>query len=89
MRYDMVDVYVAGRIHFVKLQDIGFVTILIILIVRRKLKAFVFAGLVCFVLAIPLFALHIFFTAERLTWYAVAFILTYTIISYFHPHTVQ
>jgi hypothetical protein len=32
-------------------------------------------GLILLILAIPLFALHIFFTAERFTWYAAGFFL--------------
>jgi len=39
-------------------------------------------GLCCLALAIPLFKFWIFFTAERLTWYAAAF-FTYSIVLLF------
>ncbi|MBU1326620.1 hypothetical protein KKB64_05370 [Patescibacteria group bacterium] len=58
-----------------KIQDIAFVVVFLILLFSKKPKAFVWAGLACLVLAIPLFAKWIFFTAERLTWYAAAFFL--------------
>ena len=57
-----------------KLQDIGFFTVLAILLYFRKPIWFVYAGLVCFALAIPLFAKWIFFTGERLVWYGAGFI---------------
>ncbi len=57
-----------------KIQDIGFLAALIILLFFRKPKVFIFAGLACFLLAIPLFAKWIFFTGERLVWYGAAFI---------------
>lgn len=59
-----------------KPQDIAFFIILGILIWRADNRALVLAGLICLVLAVPLFAGWIFFTAERLTWYAAAFFLT-------------
>ena len=58
-----------------KIQDIGFFIILAILFVLRKERWFVYAGLISLVIAVPLFAKWIFFTAERLTWYAAAFFL--------------
>jgi hypothetical protein len=58
-----------------KIQDIGFFIILFSLVLFRKERLFVYAGLLCLILAIPLFAKWIFFTAERLTWYAGAFFL--------------
>lgn len=57
-----------------KPQDIGFVVLLSILLLLKREKLFVIAGLVCFLLAIPLFAKWIFFTGERLIWYGAAFI---------------
>ncbi len=72
-----------------KFQDIIFFILYIVLLWMRKPKMLVWTGLVCLVLAIPLFALHIFFTAERLTWYAAAFFLSYILISLRNPHTVQ
>jgi len=63
-----------------KLQDVGFFLILIVLFFLKKPRVFLYAGLVCWILAIPLFAQWVFFTAERLTWYGAAFIFTYLLI---------
>jgi hypothetical protein len=60
-----------------KIQDIGFIIAIILLLVARKPKLFVYAGLASLVLAIPLFAKWIFFTAERLTWYSAGFFLCF------------
>lgn len=64
-----------------KPQDIVFIIIFAGLFFLKKREAFVWAGLLCLLGAIPLFAKWIFFTAERLTWYAAAFFLTFIIIS--------
>lgn len=53
-----------------KPQDLIFIVILIILLFRRNPHYFVIAGLLCLIFAIPFFSLWIFFTAERLMWYA-------------------
>jgi hypothetical protein len=58
-----------------KIQDILFFIILIFLVLKSNQKWTTIAGLISIVFAIPLFGLHIFFTAERLTWYAAAFFL--------------
>lgn len=55
-----------------KPQDIVFIVITCILIAVRNPRLFVIAGLLSLVAAVPLFAGWIFFTAERLTWYAAA-----------------
>lgn len=72
-----------------KLQDILFITAFGALLILRRPRAFVWAGLVCLAGSIPLFATWTFFTAERLTWYAAAFFLTYISISLFYPHKVK
>lgn len=56
-----------------KPQDIIFLFIIAVLLIINKKNWFVYAGLWSLVLAIPLFASWVFFTAERLTWYAAAF----------------
>jgi len=56
-----------------KPQDLIFIIILIGLLLTRKPKWLVIAGLVCLVAAIPLFGFWIFFTAQRLTYYALGF----------------
>lgn len=60
-----------------KIQDIGFIIAIAILLCIRKPKLFVYAGFVSLVLAIPLFAKWVFFTAERLTWYSAGFFLCF------------
>lgn len=72
-----------------KLQDILFVTAFGILLLLRRPRAFVWAGLACLAGSIPLFATWTFFTAERLTWYAAAFFATFIIISLAHPRKVK
>ncbi|MEK7092457.1 MAG: hypothetical protein AAB907_02435 [Patescibacteria group bacterium] len=63
-----------------KIQDIGFVVLLVILLIRRDPRLFALAGIACLFLSIPLFSLWIFFTAERLTWYAATFFLMSAIL---------
>lgn len=59
----------------IKPQDIVFFLSLGSLIYLKKpLLSSVFA-LFCLLLAIPLFAFWVFFTAERLTWYAGVFVV--------------
>lgn len=72
-----------------KPQDILFFVSLVLLFALRRPALFVWAGLTCLVLAIPLFATWTFFTAERLTWYVAAFFFTFIIISLLFPHKVQ
>lgn len=72
-----------------KPQDILFFVIFALIIFARKPVILVWAGLGGLVMTIPLFAFHIFFTAERLSWYAAAFFTTYVLISLIRPHTVQ
>ena len=72
-----------------KPQDIIFFVSLAVLFVLRRPVLFVWAGLGCLVLAIPLFATWTFFTAERLTWYAAAYFLVFILISLLRPHKVE
>ena len=72
-----------------KIQDVAFLGILTILLMIRKPKLFVYTGLLCLILAIPLFAGWVFFTAERLTWYAAAFFLIFILISLKEPYKVK
>jgi len=68
-----------------KIQDIVFFAALVLLIIKHNPKIAVFCGLVCLVLSIPLFSFWIFFTAERLVWYAAAFILLAIVFDLFKP----
>lgn len=72
-----------------KPQDIVFFLTFTLLLAIRKPRLFVVAGLGCLALAIPLFATWTFFTAERLTWYAAAFFVTFIVISTLRLHRVQ
>ena len=72
-----------------KIQDIGFFVVLIALFLLKKPRLFIWMGLGCLVLAIPLFAKWIFFTAERLTWYAGAIFLIFILISLRDTHRVK
>lgn len=56
-----------------KPQDILFIIVLSFLLYKHNPKWFIVAGLLSLVLSIPLFHFWIFFTAERLVWYAAAF----------------
>lgn len=58
-----------------KLQDIIFLAIFILILIKRDSRMSTFAGIICLVLSIPLFAFWIFFTAQHLVWYAAAFFL--------------
>ena len=72
---------------FMKPQDILFFLILIFLIWKRNPRWAVYCGLISLVISIPLFAKWIFFTAERLTWYAAGFFLLGIILFIFHKKT--
>jgi len=58
-----------------KPQDIIFILVLAALLWKRNPKYFVVAGLLCILGSIPLFQFWVFFTAQRLTWYAAGFLL--------------
>jgi hypothetical protein len=67
-----------------KPQDIlFFIVLLSLFFIKRKPKIFIAAGLGCLLVAVPLFAFHIFFSAERMVWYAAGFILAGIILSLF------
>lgn len=72
-----------------KLQDLFFLTVFFILLFKHDPKWFVILGIVCLILSMPLFAFWVFFTAERLTWYAGAFFLAAIIIYFFRKKKKQ
>ena len=70
-----------------KIQDLGFLGLLVLLIYFKKPRLSAVAGLVCLIVSMPLFYFWIFFTAERLTWYAASFFLLSIIQTlYAHRH---
>lgn len=70
-----------------KIQDFIFLIVLAGILLTRKPKLLVFAGLGSLVLAIPLFTKWVFFTAERLTWYAAGFFLIFILYRLFQTQT--
>ncbi len=66
-----------------KIQDIAFVVTFLFLFLLRKPRFTAVVGLLFLFLSLPLFSKQIFFTAERLTWYAACLFLmtslTYTV----------
>lgn len=58
-----------------KFQDIIFLIIFILVILKKDSRLSTLAGIICLILSIPLFAVWIFFTAQHLVWYAAAFFL--------------
>ena len=58
-----------------KPQDLVFLAIFVLVLFSRNPKISAILGLACLILSIPLFALWVFFTAERLVWYAFLFFL--------------
>lgn len=64
-----------------KPQDLLFVVIFVILFIKRDPKFFAIAGLICISLSIPLFSQWIFFTAQKLVWFAFLFFLTAVVLN--------
>ena len=65
-----------------KIQDILFIVVFVILALKRNSTFSTIAGLICLAAAIPLFALWIFFTAQHLVYYSAAFFLLSIILLY-------
>jgi len=66
---------------FLKPQDLVFIAIFVLLLLKRDARLFAIAGLFCLALSIPLFWKWVFFTAQRLTWYGGAFFLASIILN--------
>ncbi len=64
-----------------KPQDLLFIIVFLLLLIKRDPKFFVIAGLSCLVLSIPLFAQWIFFTAQRLVWFSFVFFVIAVLLS--------
>ncbi len=58
-----------------KPQDIIFFIIFVLVFLRKDHRFAAGVGLICIIASIPLFAFWIFFTAQRLIWYAAFFII--------------
>jgi len=64
-----------------KLQDILFFIFVVIILFTRNSRLSAILGILLLVLSLPLFALWVFFTAERFTWYAGAFFFISVILT--------
>ena len=58
---------------YMKIQDLIFLIVLIILLYKRNPRYFVYAGLICFAISMPLFYQWVFFTAQKLIGYGFIF----------------
>ncbi len=58
-----------------KIQDIIFLVIFLVLILRRSPTLLISSGIICLILSIPLFYMWVFFTAQHLVFYAAALFL--------------
>lgn len=67
----------------IKIQDIVFIVVLIVLCYVRKPKLITLAGLGCFVVAIPLYYQWIFFTAHRMVMYGAFLLFVSTLLLMF------
>ena len=67
-----------------KPQDIIFLIALAFLLYKRDPRLAAAFGIFSLLLAMPLFYRWIFFTAERLTWYAAGFFLVSIILHLIH-----
>lgn len=65
-----------------KPQDIVFIIAIIVLFFTcwKRPSVFVWAGLLCLALSIPLFSFWIFFTAQRLLYYGAGFLFVGTVL---------
>jgi hypothetical protein len=72
-----------------KPQDVVFLLTFLLICYTRSPKIAAGLGLFCLMLSIPLFSLWVFFTAERLTWYAAAFFFLSFVLSIFCKKQTQ
>jgi hypothetical protein len=72
-----------------KLQDIVFVLVFVVLVLLRKERVILLFGIICLMTATALYVSWIFFTAQRLVMYGIAFIFTSLIFSLFRKSKLQ
>ncbi len=56
-----------------KPQDLLFIAVFLLLLIKRDPRYFAIAGLICIGISVPLFSQWVFFTAQRLVWFAFLF----------------
>lgn len=54
---------------------IVFLLVFLLALVKKNYRYPMYIGIFCVLIAIPLFAKYVFFTAEHLIWYTAAFFL--------------
>lgn len=64
-----------------KIQDLFFALIFLLTLWRQNSGLAIKLGIGSLILALPLFTWHVFFTAERLTWYGAAFFAYAVVLS--------
>lgn len=64
-----------------KPQDLLFVVIFVLLFIKRDARLFAIAGLISVALSIPLFSEWVFFTAQKLVWFAFIFFATAVVLN--------
>jgi hypothetical protein len=72
-----------------KPQDIAFFVVFILLLYKNNPRLAAGVGILCLLIAMPLFAKWVFFTAERLTWYAAAFFMQSIIFHLLHSEKTK
>jgi hypothetical protein len=70
-----------------KPQDLLFIVVFLILLFLHKPRLWVSFGLGSLILAMPLFATHVFFTAQRLVYYAAGFLLAGIVFALYREFT--
>jgi uncharacterized membrane protein YfcA len=72
-----------------KIQDLAFIVVLLALFLLKKKNLFVYAGVISLVVSMVFYAKWIFYTAQRLTWYAAAFFLICSIMTVLAGETMD
>jgi len=78
----LVERFIIG-FRLMKIQDLVFLFVFLLQLGVRSPKLAAGLGLLCLILAIPLFEFWVFFTAERLTWYAATFFLSSVLLYWY------
>lgn len=69
-----------------KIQDIFFIAVLLLLFFKPRQGVFVQMGIILLVCAMPLFALWIFYTAQKFVMYAAFLFLIEILFSMYSIH---
>jgi len=83
LSFDKFYAIIHFRLKEMKIQDIAFLLVFALLAWKQNARLAVLSGIICLIFSILLFSFWIFFTAERLTWYAGGFLLLAIILYLF------